>query len=247
MAAQPPIVSRAQWGAATRVAGNRGVSPSQRRRFVVHWPVMGARDERQWCRDVERMHAQSISRDAAPAYNFLCGMSGTIYEGCGRDVRGPANGNNATNIDGWSCCVLQPSTSGGTPTAPVSQAARNSVRALYEWLCSVSGRRLTMNGHRDVTSTACPGPDLYAWVRAGMPATGAPGPAPGPGPQPPPPPPRTEEMAVLLNHDGRMECVVELANGEIRHAFQQSPGGAFAGAEAGKRRAQWFSLGRPGG
>jgi hypothetical protein len=229
MSAQPPIVSRASWGAATRVAGNRGVSPSQRRRFVVHWPVMSSRDERQWCRDIERMHASSISSEAAPAYNFLCGQSGTLFEGCGRDVRGPANGNNNANIDGWSCCVFQPSTAGGTPTAPLSQAARNSVRALYEWLCTVSGRRLTMQGHRDVTSTACPGPDLYAWVRAGMPATG------GVAPEQPPTIDEVEMITTCLADSGVFNVfVVGPARGTIWDTWQRPNENSWNGGAPGK-------------
>ena len=241
MAPQPRIVSRRDWGAATSIPAGRHVAPSSRRFFVVHWPVMGTRDERQWCRDIERVH-RNQGWAAAPGYNFLVGMSGTIYEGCGRDVRGIHSP--PRNTDGWGVCVLQPSTAAGRATAPISQAARNSTRALYDWLCTVAGRSINRSWHGADFATACPGPDLIAWVRGGM-QGGAPAPAPTP-PAPPPPPPRTEEMVSVTNRDGRVEVIVELRSGEVRHTFQQSPGGAFHGAQAGVRRASWLSLGTPG-
>jgi len=255
--AAPPIVTRSGWGAATAIPAGRFVSPQARRFFVVHWPVMGTRDERQWVRDIERMH-RGQGWGAAPGYNFLVGQSGTIYEGAGRDVRGihsPAH-----NTDGWGVCVLQPSTAGGVPTAPISQAAKNSTRALYDWLCSVAGRNLNQWWHGRDYATACPGSDLRAWVQGGMQAAG---PTPGPTPTPTPPPTPTPEpdlpelpegtmaIAVAQMKDGRFEVFVETQPakageaGNVWHTWQAKNGG-WAGAKAGKRRAGWYSLGRPG-
>jgi len=158
------IVSRSQWGAAFPIPAGRHVSPGTRRFYVVHWPVMTSRDERQWCRDIERMHANQGW--GMIGYNFLVGMSGSVYEGCGRDVRGIHSP--PRNVDGWGVCVLQPSTAQGVPTAPVSAEARRGARALYDELCGVAGRRLEMSWHGQDFPTACPGPDLTAWVRGGM-------------------------------------------------------------------------------
>ena len=84
-----PIVTRAQWGAAFTIPGGRHVAPSQRFWFVVHWPGSAvSADERAVVRAIERHHRQGQGWQAAPGYNFLVGRSGTIYEGCGRDVRG---------------------------------------------------------------------------------------------------------------------------------------------------------------
>ena len=74
------------------------------------------------------------------------------------------------------------------PTAPLSQAARNSTRALYDWLSSVAGRRLEMWWHGRDWATACPGPDIRNWVAAGMPAQTA-----------PTPPPRAEEEEMIAS------------------------------------------------
>jgi hypothetical protein len=211
----PRIVSRREWGAATTVPGGRHVPPSARRFFVVHWPVMGARDERQWCRDIERMH-RNQGWGTAPGYNFLVGQSGTIYEGCGRDVRGIHSP--PRNTDGWGVCVLQPSTGAGRPTEPISQAARNAARGLYDWLGSVAGRRLEMWWHGRDYATACPGPDLIAWVRSGMPATGG---------VTPPTTPTPEDFEVI--------CSETAANGAF-HVWMVGP----------QRRSVWFTVQPPG-
>jgi len=123
-------------------------------------------------RAIEASHRNGQGWQAAPGYNFLVGRSGTIYEGCGRDVRGIHSP--PRNTDGWGVCVLI--AVGETPP----QAALNATRALYEHLCGVAGRRLGMAGHNTHFATACPGPALTTWVRNGM-AGAAPAPAP-PGP-----------------------------------------------------------------
>lgn len=75
------------------------------------------------------------------------------------------------------------------------------------------------------------------------------GPDPGPHGQPAPipePPEGTVALAVATMPDGRFEVFVEDKNGQIWHAWQAKDGGSWAGAEAGKRNATWYSLGTPG-
>jgi hypothetical protein len=74
------------------------------------------------------------------------------------------------------------------------------------------------------------------------------GPDPGPYGQAveiPKPPEGTVALAVATMKDGRFEVFVEDKNGGIWHAWQDKNGG-WAGAEAGKRNAGWYSLGQPG-
>jgi hypothetical protein len=238
MAAQPRIVSRSEWGARTSIPGGRGVALSARRFYVVHWPVMSNRDERQWCRDIESIH-RNQGYAAAPGYNFLVGQSGTIYEGAGLNNRGIHCPNR--NTDGFGVCMLQPSTAGGTPTAAVSQAAKNGSRALYDWLCSRAGRTLTRTWHGAHFATACPGPDLRAWVQAGMPATGG---APGPGPSPEPAPPEViEMMASAVADDGTLHVfTVGPARSTAWLTFQKPNQNAWWGGEAGRRIAGFFKF-----
>ena len=55
----------------------------------------------------------------------------------------------------------------------------------------------------------------------------------------------TVALAIGQMKDGRFEVFVETKDGEIFHAWQSKEGG-WAGAEKGKRIAQWYSLGTPG-
>jgi hypothetical protein len=211
------IVSRAQWGAAFTIPGGRHVAPSERRWFVVHWPgsAVGA-DERALVRAIERQHRQNQGWQAAPGYNFLVGRSGTIYEGCGRDVRGIHSP--PRNIDGWGVCVLI--SVGESPP----QAALNGTRALYNWLSGVAGRTLGMSWHGQHWATACAGPNLNAWVQAGMPA-GTPA-----------PPPRKEEIVQAAQYsDGRQIVAVRGASGDV-FVLEQSHFGST-----------WTMTGRPAG
>lgn len=202
MAAQPPpIVSRREWGAATSIPAGRFVAPASRRFYVAHWPVMSVRDERQWCRDIERIH-RNQGWAAAPGYNFLIGQSGTIYEGAGRDVRGIHSP--PRNTDGWGVCHLQPSTGAGVSTAPISDAMKASSRRLYDWLGSVAGRRLEQWWHGRDFATACPGSDLRAWVSSGMPA----GATPPPTPEQPPAIEEVEMIASAVGDGGTFHVFV---------------------------------------
>jgi hypothetical protein len=126
--------------------------------------------------------ANRWSNPVAPYYNVLASQDGRLWEGAGLTNSGPHSGTTVANTNGIACCCLQPSNAAGVPQAAVSQAMKNSVRGLYEWCCQQAGRRLEMRGHRDIVSTMCPGPDLYAWVRQGMPAQAGPTPAPEPPP-----------------------------------------------------------------
>lgn len=66
---------------------------------------------------------------------------------------------------------------------------------------------------------------------------------------PPPPelPKETAMIAVGKLPDGRTELFVEDKNGVVWHTWQlpADKGGGWVGAEAGKRNAQWYSLGNP--
>ncbi|TMR09698.1 hypothetical protein ETD86_42440, partial [Nonomuraea turkmeniaca] len=52
-----------------------------------------------------------------------------------------------------------------------TDAAKRSIRWLYDEACRKAGRKLKQLGHGDRFATACPGPKLQAWVDAGMPVS----------------------------------------------------------------------------
>lgn len=183
------IVTRSQWGAAFPMSSNR-VPLSSRRYFVCHWPGSSGRvaDERATVRAIERQHANQ-GWSAKPGYNFLVGMSGTIYEGAGRDVQGvhcPGR-----NTDGFGCCLLQ------GMAEPLTNAAKASTRALYDLLNGDTGRTLTQTWHGANYATGCPGNDIIAWVRSGMPAAATP-----PKPEPAPPAETRPEAEMFIRNKG---------------------------------------------
>jgi hypothetical protein len=55
--------------------------------------------------------------------------------------------------------------------ADVTDAAKATIRALYDEACRLSGRTLRYSGHGQLPgqNTSCPGDNLRAWVGAGMP------------------------------------------------------------------------------
>ena len=173
------IVSRAQWGAGPNNA--RSVSLSARRFWVSLWRGGCGRVaiEVATVQAIARQH-QAQGWSASPGYNFLVGMSGTIYEGCGRDREGvhcPGR-----NVDGFGVCFLQ------GMAEPFTEAAQRAGRALYDQLCRDTGRTLTQGWHGLYFATGCPGAAVQAWTAAGMVAPGTPPPEPEPEPEPAPPP-----------------------------------------------------------
>lgn len=161
------IISRAGWGA--RPPRDRTVTSwSTRTLFVVHY---SAASPSQSPRVIQDYHMDTRGWDDI-GYNFLVDEHGRIYEGRGWLVVGAhAKGHNTAGI---GVCFIGRDRAGVVDAAP---AARAAMRWLYDEACRLAGRRLTVRGHRDVGSTECPGDELYAWLRAGMPASG---PAPTP-------------------------------------------------------------------
>lgn len=164
------IVSRAAWGARTQVP-NRPILA--RARYVVfHWPggTVG-NDGAAVTRAIETQH-RNQGWSVAPGYGYLISRDGRIFEGAGtmQGIHSPPR-----NADGIGVQFMV--NLNENPT----QAQRNSGRALYLWLNQRAGRTLTPWWHGRDWATACPGPHVIAWVRAGMPAT-TPPPPPRPGP-----------------------------------------------------------------
>ncbi|WP_113699538.1 N-acetylmuramoyl-L-alanine amidase [Nonomuraea lactucae] len=92
-------------------------------------------------------------------YNFLVRDDGTVYEGRGWLVRGAHASDH--NITGIGCAYIGVN----SPT----EAAKESIRALYDEACAKAGRVLAQRGHSHVGDTDCPGTTLLAWVESGMP------------------------------------------------------------------------------
>ncbi|PVC91405.1 hypothetical protein DBP19_16415 [Streptomyces sp. CS090A] len=163
------IISRATWGAAPwdndpRSDGPAYVPLSSRREFFVHYD--GAHHVGRTGYAVPRaIEAQHLAQGwSGVGYHFVVDQAGNIYEGRGWTRTG-------AHCPGFNVSGIGVQIAVGGDQEP-SEAALAACRALYDEACQRTGRTLAKRGHRDGIATLCPGPRLYAWVQAGMPATG---------------------------------------------------------------------------
>ncbi|MFI6793692.1 N-acetylmuramoyl-L-alanine amidase [Nonomuraea sp. NPDC050383] len=153
------IVTRAGWKA--RTPENVLTVPwSVRTEFFVHH-TDGPRD--QSIKSIQDFHMGPQRGWSDVGYNFLVRDDGTIYEGRGWLVVGAHCPDH--NRTGISAAYI----GDNNPT----DAARRSIRWLYDEACRRAGRKLRKLGHGDCYPTECPGPKLQAWVDAGMPVAAA--------------------------------------------------------------------------
>lgn len=125
-----------------------------------------------------RFHTGPSRRWADVGYSFMACPHGYVMEGRGLYRYQAAQGTTAGNRDYYSV------TTGGGPTDPVTDEQIEAIRQLRQWLMepetSIAGKVL---GHRDFTSTSCPGTKAYRLVQDGTFAQD-----PGDSITPPPPP-----------------------------------------------------------
>ncbi|AKY03782.1 endolysin [Streptomyces phage Amela] len=164
------IISRAAWGAKPWTSTPYTAPLSKRTEFFVHYdgahPV--GRKGSAIPKAIENIHLGNGW--SGIGYNFVVDQDGNIYEGRGWDLVGAHCPNHNTSGIGVQIAI-------GGDQEP-SEKALAACRALYDEACRKTGRTLAKKGHKDGIATACPGPKLYAWVKAGMPVKAAPAPAP---------------------------------------------------------------------
>ncbi|GLW63613.1 hypothetical protein Arub01_18570 [Actinomadura rubrobrunea] len=160
------IISRAEWGA--RAPRSRTTTTwSKRTEFVVHYSEGPTSQTPRQIQDYHMDH----NGWADIGYNFLVDVKGRIYEGRGwLTVGAHATGHNTSGI---GVCFIG-------RDGDATDAAKKSIRWLYDEAVRRKGKSLAKKGHRDVTATSCPGDELYRWVKAGMPAPGGSTPSPKP-------------------------------------------------------------------
>lgn len=153
------IISRAEWGARSPRSRST-VSWGTRSEFVVHY---SEGPTTQTVRSIQDFHMGPDRGWADIGYNFLVDVKGRIYEGRGwLTVGAHAPDHNSIGI---GVCMIG-------RNGDATDAAKRSIRWLYDEAVRRKGGALKKLGHRDVYSTSCPGDQLYKWVRAGMPAEG---------------------------------------------------------------------------
>jgi len=175
----PQIHPRSEWGFPGWRSTPASVPEAARTEFFTHYE--GAAPTRnagaQAMRAIDAVHR--ARGWAGIGYNFVVMLDGSAWEGRGWTLTGAHCPNHNTTGVGVQIHL-------GGAQQP-TQAALATTRALYDEACRRSGRTLAKRGHRDGFATECPGPALYRWVQAGMPA-----------PTIPPPPTPTLEDHMLL-------------------------------------------------
>lgn len=98
------------------------------------------------------------------AYNYAACPHGYLLEGRGLRKRTGANGNATLNQAHYAIVGLVGSEGLTKPTDAMLHAIRDGIGLLR-----ANGAGTEIKGHRDGYATACPGPELYAWVQKGAP------------------------------------------------------------------------------
>lgn len=150
------IVTRAEWNARDPKYVN-ALNPADVSLFIVHYSGASrsqtVRSIQDYCMD-NKGHSDID-------YNAVV-KDGKHYIGRGWNKGGHTLNNNSRS---YGVCVVG-------QDGDATDEDMNVVRNIYEMVCATVGRRITMTTHRGVLGasyTSCPGSELEAWVREGMP------------------------------------------------------------------------------
>jgi N-acetylmuramoyl-L-alanine amidase len=159
------LVSRKQWGArppkaVTPLHPSRGV--------VVHYSASDAdeQSDHKNCaarvRAIQRFHMETRDWNDI-AYSFLVCKHGYVFRGRGARARTAANGTREGNSGYLAICFLGDDTKGRDDVTSKGGQALVDART---HLLSVHPHARETIGHRDLTSTGCPGDELYAYIKS---------------------------------------------------------------------------------
>lgn len=163
------LVTREQWGAR---------SPRQRTPFYPtrpttgHWngPKITVRGNSQWdhafcsplVRGIQNFHMDGQGWSDI-AYNWVECPHGYIFEGRGLKYQNGANGTNLGNKTSPALMYL------GGQGNPFTEEAKSAFHEATKYISDHSSAEPGAIGHRDHKNTACPGDEIYNWIKLGMP------------------------------------------------------------------------------
>lgn len=156
----PTIITRPGWDARPPSSAVDTVGWDKRSGFVVHYSSVS---KDQTVRSIQNFHMDTNGwRDIG--YNWLVTVDGRVWEG--RQHTWSAIGAHVENhnTENIGVCMI------GT-NADVTDAAKRSIRWLYDQACVLAGKTLAKRYHSQYAPTSCPGDNLRNWVIAGMPVT----------------------------------------------------------------------------
>ena len=171
----PTIITRSEWGASP-LKGNPVAQPHYRFLTLHHAAGFSASDVDEGkiqVKRIQRLH-QEGNGWADIGYHFLIDAAGNIYQGRPymQDVSlsqqpplivgAHVAGHNTGNIGVCLLGCFHPETNASTCNDVLTQSVETALVQLFAFLCARYGMVPTnIKGHRDFTSTACPGSNLY--------------------------------------------------------------------------------------
>jgi hypothetical protein len=155
------MITRTDWGAGRLTAYTSTIKPANRTGIIIHHSVTAQGTDQasvgSILRTIDKFHRSKGW--GGIGYNFAVDHAGRVYEARGRDVIGVhAAGSNTAN---FGICFI------GNSDKKVSDKAVAAIAKLVEDLQNASGKKLRVQGHRQVNSTGCPGSKLFAEIEAG--------------------------------------------------------------------------------
>ncbi|MCE7081146.1 LysM peptidoglycan-binding domain-containing protein [Streptomyces sp. ST2-7A] len=164
------LISREQWGArAFRVPNGATVYGRARAGVKLHYlgSAYSDRAHSQCAAYVRALQASHMDGNGWSdiGYSFLVCTHGAVFEGRGLHRRNSANGNASLNDAHYAVCALL----GASGLTEPPDAQLHGLRDAIEYCRREGPCGNEIARHADGFATACPGPALTAWVRAGAP------------------------------------------------------------------------------
>lgn len=152
-------MNRSEWGAREPAKPFRALRPHRVKGVVLHHSgVEGGPSGIAAVRAFEAYHMDTRKWDGI-AYNWLVDPAGGVFEGRGAGVRGAAT--RGWNARSESICY----TGWGYDAVPM--VALKAIQLVIDDVQFRYGGSLWVRGHRDVSSSTCPGDWLYKWLTDG--------------------------------------------------------------------------------
>lgn len=156
------IIPKSEWGGRATKSGATSQTVSKITRITIHHTTGSSGDgsaasSAKLVRGHQNYHMDT-NKWKDLGYHFIVDKKGRVYAGLPlTKVGAHASGYNTNNV---GIAYL------GDASKTMPAAAKNAIKELYAYLVTRVGKNLSLYGHRDLNSTACPGNACYNWLKA---------------------------------------------------------------------------------